>query len=113
MKINSSAKKTYCIINIDKKDFIILNKLINLNIIGGYEKITDTSVCVYILKSAPFLKNIKILHKIREQRKINLKTIKKINKIKKSIYILTTSRGLITNIEAENMKIGGLIIARI
>jgi ribosomal protein S8 len=67
------------------------------------------------------VKSIQVYHKIEligkksnyHQNKISYTTLKDIRPIQNTIYIMQTSKGLITSIEAIKHKVGGFIICKI
>jgi len=117
-KIINSIKNNYNLKNdyvkIDKlntNDIKIIQIFMKLNIVN-HIKIKDNSYYLYLkyLNNNTIFGNIKNFHKPSKPYFLSLKEIKKTNKKKNNIYILSTNKGLITNFEAEKKKIGGLLI---
>ena len=102
--INSSKKKKIFL----KKKIIKKNKkFLDLLIKVGYLKYYNISKCLIVLNSN---KKIKIIIK-KKIKFINLKKIFNLNT--NTIYIISTSVGLITHLECLNKKLGGFLICQI
>lgn len=107
----------------NKKGFVIENNKHNLKIlkvflklrIVKFLKISNNKINVYInyIENKPVFTNIVNLFKPGHKYYISLKNIKKINYNHNWLLILSTSKGLMNNYEAEENKLGGLVILKI
>lgn len=114
IKVNYLLKKKNIKILINKKDLKILKIFIKLNLISSIKINHNTyNVIFHYIDNEPTFKNIKNLFKTSNMIYLNLNQIKKINKKNNSIIILSTNKGLITNFEAEQYKIGGIVVLKI
>lgn len=112
IKNNYNLKNSYLIITkLNKNDYKIIKLFMKLNVVKTL-KIKNKKYYLYLKykNNNTILGNIKNLHKPSKPYFLNLKELKKINKKKNNIFILSTNKGLITNFEAEKNKIGGLVI---
>lgn len=112
IKINIKLKNKFIKLKLLKSDFKILNIFIKLNIVKNIKLIKNKNYLIMLNNDAAF-KNFINLYKPSHPIKINLKEIINNNKNNKKIFYLTTSKGLINNIEAENNKIGGFLVFKI
>jgi ribosomal protein S8 len=53
------------------------------------------------------------MFKPSNKKYININTLKKLSEKYNWIFIISTNKGIMTSIEASNLKIGGLLIAKI
>jgi len=113
IKINTNANKKHTYVPSNKNIKILLSKMLELNIIAGTKQLTHLKIKVFLNKKNNFVKNIKILYKISNKISVNLKSLKKLNRTKSSIYILFTNKGMLTSIEAERLCIGGIIFFKL
>lgn len=104
-------KNKYLETKLIKSDFKILKIFIKLNIIKNI-KLKDNSNNIYIisLNNESFFKEFINFHKPSKPVKITLKNLKNLNKKSSRLFLMSTNKGLINNIEAEQLKIGGFII---
>jgi len=112
IKNNYNLKNSYVKIDkLNKNDFKIIKIFMKLNIIKSI-KIKNKKYFLYLkyLNNNNVFGHIKNLHKPSKPFFLNLKEIKKINKKKNNIFLLSTNKGVITNFEAEKNQIGGLLI---
>ena len=111
IKLNLIYKKKIIKYNYNKKNISLIKILINLNIIKCVKKKKNN---IYLYMNNFYKKNY-INNLYKPSRLIFLKnsTIKKITLKKKWIFLLSTSKGVITNFEAIKKKIGGLLILKI
>lgn len=115
MKLNNKFFKTSLI----KSDFKIINIFIKLNIIKNVKQIynynnksKNKNYLIYLNNNSSF-KNFLNLHKPSSPVKINLKNIIKLNKKSTRLFLISSNKGLINNIEAEKLKVGGFLILNI
>lgn len=117
IKINYSLKKKYVKIQLNKKDLELIKIFLRLNIISVVKEDTKTknyfTIFFKYLKEEPVFTNIKNLYKPSRPVYIGLNELIKINKKKNNIFILSTNKGLITNFNAEQKKIGGILVMSI
>jgi ribosomal protein S8 len=113
-KLNLLNNKKYFYYKLNNKNQIILKKFIDLNLIS-YVKCIDNKnnlfkIYITYIKNKPLYTNIKILYRISTPFYVNLKTLETMKTYKyNSIYLLFTSKGILTNIEAVSCKIGGIL----
>lgn len=108
IKLNNKLVKT----KLTKSDFKILNIFLKLNIITNIKIFKKNEYIITINNNSAF-KNFKNLYKPSKPVKINLRSIINNNKKNKNLFFISTTKGLINNIEAENNKIGGFLILKI
>lgn len=106
-----------------KRGFTIVNNKININILKSFLKINiikfvkidSKRIFVYInyINDKPIYNNIINMFKASNKKFINLNTIKKINKKHNWILIISTSKGILNSFEAINLKVGGIMLAKI
>ncbi len=114
IKINYSFKKKFFLLNLKKNELHFCKILIKYNYIK-YIKITNNKKIIIFLnytnnKNIFYIKN---LYKPSLPKFIKIKELNKLNASKKYVYILSTNQGLITNIEALNKNIGGILLAKL
>lgn len=114
--INLSIKhnKKGFIINYNSKNINILKVFLKINIIK-YMQIKDNKIIVYINyhNDKPVFRNIINLFRVSNKKYISLKNLEKIKKKHNWILILSTNKGILNNYEANNLKLGGLVLAKI
>ena len=117
IKLNYKYKNKKLNLKIKKKDYKIIQIFLKLNIIKliKTEKNKYNSISIYFqyICNEPVYRNIKNLNKPSKPTLINYKQLIKINNKNNNIFILSTNKGLITNFEAENYRIGGIIIFKV
>lgn len=115
IKNNYNLKNSYLnIIKLNKNDFKILDIFMKLNIIKLIKKKkNEYQLYLKYVNSDIVFGKIKNFNKPSKPYFITLKEIKKVNKKKNNIFILSTNKGLMTNFEAEKNNIGGLLILTI
>jgi len=112
IKLNYKLKNTHLKLKVlNKNDFKIIKIFMKFNIIK-YVKKEDNFYCIYYsyIKNNVVFSSIKNIFKPSKLHFISLKELIKINRKSTNIIILSTNKGLITNFEAEKLKIGGIII---
>lgn len=94
------------------KIFIKLNivKFIKKNIFTKKKLNNEYYIYLNYLKNKPVFYNIQNMYRPSFPKYINLKQIKKLNKKNNKLFYISTNRGLLSNIECEKFKCGGLII---
>ena len=114
VKLNYFLKKKYVKLILNKNDMKIIKIFMQLNIISMVKKNWKHknlyTIYFKYLKGEPVFGNINNLYKPSKPVSINLKELYKINKKKTHIFIMSTNKGLITNFNAEQKKLGGLLI---
>lgn len=108
LKLKNSIFKT----NLVKSDFEIIKIFIKLNIIKSVKLYKKNKFIITINNNSSF-NNFLNLHKPGKPVKISLKNIIKINRKNHKLFIISTNKGLINNLEAEKYKLGGFIILNI
>jgi len=116
-KQNAVAKKKYYYFNLNRKSQQVLLKFIDLGLIASIKYLDNNNIkCKifinYVNKTTTF-KTLKILLKLGKKSSISLKTSLKLKKYKtNSTFLLLSSKGIITNFEAINFKIGGILLCK-
>lgn len=107
IRLGLKFKKKKIKLKLNKNDFKYLNLFVNLNIIKFVKKDYKNEYFVFLN-----FKSLKILNLYKPTKKklIKLKEIKLINNKKKNIFYLSTTKGLISNISAQKLKLGGLVL---
>lgn len=106
-------KKGFIIIK-NNKTMSIIKQFLKLNIIK-FIVLKDNRIFVFLNYKEDKLafKNILNMYKPSRKLYINLKNLKYINKKHNWLFILSTSKGILNSLEAINLNVGGLIIAKI
>lgn len=112
IKINLILKNSIIKTKLLNSDFKILNIFIKLNIIKHVKLIKKNEFLITLNNNTGF-KNFKNLYKPSNPIKIKLRNIINNNKNNKNIYYISTPKGVINNIEAENSRTGGFLIIKI
>ena len=111
IKINYILKRKKLKTKLNLKDFKILKIFIKLNIIRFVKKHKGEFIIYFKhYKNEIIFNNIKNIYKPSKPHFMTFSQIKKINKKNNNIFFLSTNKGLITNFEAENYKIGGVLV---
>lgn len=114
VKITILYNKKGFIIQNNKKNLDILKLFLKLRIIK-FLKINGNKINAYInyIENKPIFKNIVNLYKPGHKYHISLKNLIKINNNHNWILIISTNKGIMNNFEAEEKKLGGLVLAKI
>jgi len=112
IKLHLQLKNKFFKTTLIKSDFQILNIFLKLNIIKSVKLYNEKVYIIYLNNESSF-KNFLNLHKPSKPVKINLKNLIKINRKNSNLFLISTNKGVINNLEAEKCKIGGFIILKI
>lgn len=112
IKLNLNLKNKMFKTKLIKSDFVVLKIFLKLNIIKNIKLYKKNTYIIY-LNNDVFLKNLINLYKPSKPTKINLKNLIEINRKKTNLFFISTNLGLISNIEAEKNKIGGILVFKI
>lgn len=114
IKVSILKNKKGFIIKNNNKNINILKVFLKINIIK-FIKIKNDYIIVYInyINNKPVFKNIENMFKPSNKNYISLKELKKINEKHNWIFLISTNKGIINSLDAINLKIGGLLIAKI
>ncbi len=114
IKIASKLKKKTIYVKLKRHDLKLIKILIKLNFIKFIEPLLDKKkkkiFKLVINTNNNKFKNIKNMYKVSNLKKIKLKKIKYVTYKKCWFFIMTTSCGILTNIEALKKKVGGVIL---
>jgi ribosomal protein S8 len=116
IKMGYLYKKKNLKIKIYKNQQQLLKILIQLNMIKFLKKIDNyNNYMIYLtyVNNKPIFSNIKNLYKPSKIYYITLKNLIKFNKNNRSIILMSTNKGVMTNFEAINLKCGGILIAKL
>lgn len=117
-KQNSLTKKKYYYYIYDNKTNKLIHKFMELGLIK-YTIKSQTSknkikIFINYEKNTTIFKNLKILYKLNKKQHINVKTLITQKKFKlNSVFLLSTSNGILTNFEALHQKNGGILLCQI
>lgn len=116
IKINSSKKNLYFDLQFTKNNLILLKLLKNLNFINKFILIKFKNkillrIFLYYYRGSDITKNFKIISTKSKKFPISIKSLKLLKKKSgSSIFIISTSKGLITQEEAIKLNISGILI---
>ncbi len=112
IRTHYTIKKKIMIANLNKKDIPFIKILISLNMIKFIKKLDNQKKYLIMINiESTFLKNLKTISRPSSIRYIDLKTINKITLKKNWILILSTNKGLTTNLSLRNRsKNGGILL---
>jgi len=118
LKINILNKKKYFYFRFNKRSKQLLYKFIEINIISSatlLEKNTNNyKISIAYKHNEPVCKNIKNFYRKSHLTHINIKTLKKLKSYKhNALYLLSTNQGIITNHEALNYCVGGVLMCKV
>ena len=113
IRLNYKYNKKKIILNINKKNELLIKELVKINLIFVIKKNKQYTLFLKYYKNKPLFKNIIYTGGSSNLKFISLKNIKKINHQKNWIFFLNTNLGLINNFEAEKRGVGGIIILKI
>lgn len=104
-----SVKQLKTLFNIE-----ILNKLIKLGFIRGYsvDKANSNYLIIFLkyYNGSGTIKNIKTISTVSKKVFITYSTLSKIKDYKFKVLILSTPLGILSNIEALKLKVGGELL---
>jgi ribosomal protein S8 len=114
VKLNLIYKKRIVRTKLNKYEYNLLKALIKINLIKFIKK-NEFSYDIFInyLGNRPLFNNIKNVYKSSQLIFISNKKLKYITNKHKIVLILNTSKGILTNYEAIEMGIGGVIILKL
>lgn len=112
IKLALKYKKKIIRTKLNKKDMNLIKIFVKLNLIKIIKKCEHNNYNI-ILNNNCLLKNIKNLYKPSSKYAISYKELKKITTKKKLLIILSTNKGLITNLESIKKKTSGILIMKL
>ena len=114
IKLHLKLKNKFLKTKLIKSDFKLLKIFLKLNIINGVKHASKTKnlYIIHINNECAF-NNFQNLYRPSKPVKITLKSIIKINKKNTKLFIISTNKGLLNNIEAEKEKVGGILVLNI
>jgi ribosomal protein S8 len=114
IKLNIIYKKRIVRTKLNKYEYNLIKTLIKINLIKFVKKNKFTyDIFINYLNSKPIFNNIKNTYKPSKLIFISKKKLKYITDKHKVILILNTNKGILTNFEAINMGVGGIIILKL
>jgi ribosomal protein S8 len=114
VKLNLIYKKRKIRIKLNKYEYNLVKFLIKINLIKFIKKNNKNyDIFFNYIYNKPIFRNIKNISKPSRPVFISNKKLKFISNKYKSIFLLNTNKGILTNLEAINMKVGGLIIFKL
>lgn len=114
IKLNLIYKKRKFRIKLNKNEFNLIKMLVKINLIKFIRK-NKNSYDIYLnyLNNRPLFSNIINTNKSSKLIFISNKKLKYITNKYKILLILNTNKGILTNFEAINLKVGGIIILKL
>lgn len=113
IKTHFLTKKRTLFLKNTKKNKCILHVFLKANLILGFKLSNDENIKVF-LTALPSPYKLKNFFNLTRPRYIKIKDINKYkNKNTGSIYILSTSKGLLTLQEAIEYKVGGVLMFKL
>jgi ribosomal protein S8 len=114
IKLNLIYKKRKIRVKLNNYEYNLIKVLMKLNIIKFIKK-NNTSYDIFLnyLDGRLMFNNIKNAYKPSKLVFISYKKLKYITNKYKVILILNTNKGVLTNFEAINMQVGGIIILKL
>jgi ribosomal protein S8 len=113
LKLSYYLQLDYIHIKYTKKILVILNLLIKVNYINNYKILSNNTLIIYLLykNNKPYWNNLKIYYRSSKFFFITVHLLKRFyfNEFKK-ILILSTSKGIITHLEAIKFNHGGKLV---
>ena len=114
IKLNLKYKKKFFFHKINKKEMVILKILIKYNIIKFIQKTQKNNFIIFLnYKNNNNVFELTNLYRPSFKQLISIDEINKITKKKNSIFILSSSKGILTNIEALIKKVGGILVLKL
>jgi ribosomal protein S8 len=117
IKFNISAKKKYFYYSPLLKDFVLINKLIELNVIKHLQGVKNKhnlyKITISYVNNSIIYSSINLLYKPSNPTFVKLKTLKELKQYThSSIYLVFTNNGLLTISEAISTKVGGVLFCQ-
>jgi len=114
IKLNLIYKKRKFRIKLNKNEYNLIKMLIKINLIKFIKKNNNTyDIFLNYLNNRPLFNNIKNVYKSSKLIFISNKKLKYITNKYKVILVLNTNKGILTNYEAINLNVGGIIILKL
>lgn len=114
LKLGIKLKKKFIFIKNNNKHLVLLNKLIQQNVINGYSFVNNNkNINVYLNNNYDYFK---IKNFFKKTRLICIKYkhyVKLQSKMTSSIYLFSTSQGLLTSKELLQKKTGGILMCKL
>jgi ribosomal protein S8 len=112
IKIGLKYNKKMIRTKINKNDFNLIKIFLKLNILKIVKK-NNYNIFDIFINNKYLLKNIKNLYKPSSKKFICYKELKKLTTKKKWLLILSTNKGLITNLDAIKKKTSGILLIKL
>jgi ribosomal protein S8 len=115
IKINLLLKKKIVKLKLNKYQLKLIKSLIKINIIKFVKKKSNSNFIIYLnyLNEKPIFQNIINIYKPSKPILVSFKLLKNMTNKHKIILILNTNKGLLTNFEAIQLKIGGQLLLKL
>ncbi len=114
LRVAYLSKTHYVFCPINSKIIRLLKKLVDIRYVSHFEYLDNKRVCIYLLYDINYCPAFKFTKLLFRQSLRTYVSYKKLFKLYKydygTIYILSTTQGLLTQTEAINEKIGGELI---
>ena len=109
---NNNLFKSYLIVPKQKQSIQIVNLLFQEGLIRRY-KILNNKIYIFLKykDNLPLIKKINLISTSKRRQFIKIKEVQKLPFDK--IYILSTSKGIVTHLEAQKINLGGELICSI
>jgi ribosomal protein S8 len=113
LRVGYLSKRQYVKVPFNKKIISLLKIFSRIRYIKRFQKISEREVKIFLIynKNMPFYKFTRSIFSSSNILRISSKNLIRLHKYDYgTIYILSTPKGLLTHLEAIQMKKGGLLI---
>ncbi len=109
---NNNLFKSYLIVPKQKQSIQIIDLLFQEGLVRRY-KVLNNKIYIFLKykDNLPLIKKIDLISSSKRRRFVKIKEVQKLpfNKI----YLISTSKGIVTHIEAQRINLGGELICSI
>lgn len=114
IKINLKYKKKFFFYKLNKKEIMIIKILIKYNIIKFIQITKNNNYIIFLnYKNDNSVFEITNLYRPSLKKLININEINLMTRKKNSIFILSSNKGILTNVEALAKNVGGILILKL
>ena len=109
---NNNLFKSYLIVPKQKQSIQIIDLLFQEGLVRRY-KVLNNKIYIFLKykDNLPLIKKINLISSSKRRQFIKIKEVQKLPFDK--IYLLSTSKGIVTHIEAQKINLGGELICSI
>lgn len=113
IKLNYNFKKKFFFHKINKNELNFIKILIKYNIIKRVKLLKNNSIIFLKYFNNTNVLKISNLYQPSSKKVIKLEEVKKLSLKKNNIFLLSSNKGIISNIDALCKKTGGVLLAKI